>query len=86
MLGGFLFVITLYLQEVRGDSPLRAGLSLLPATLVMAAAAPVAGQLTARRGPRVPLVASGLCIAAGSRCCSASARPRPTGGSPSRSP
>ena len=65
VLGGFLFVITLYLQEARGDSPLRAGLSLLPATLVMAAAAPVAGQLTARRGPRVPLVASGLCIAAG---------------------
>jgi len=65
VLGGFLFVSTLYLQEVRGDSPLTAGLSLLPATLVMAAAAPVAGQLTARRGPRVPLVASGLCIAAG---------------------
>ncbi len=65
VLGGFLFVTTLYLQEVRGDSPLRAGLSLLPATLVMAAAAPVAGQLTAHRGPRVPLVASGLCIAAG---------------------
>ena len=65
VLGGFLFVSTLYLQEVRGDSPLRAGLSLLPATLVMAAAAPVAGQLTAHRGPRVPLVASGLCIAAG---------------------
>jgi EmrB/QacA subfamily drug resistance transporter len=65
VLGGFLFVFTIYLQEVRGDSPLMAGLSLLPATLVMAAAAPVAGQLTARRGPRVPLVASGLCIAAG---------------------
>jgi len=65
VLGGFLFVFTLYLQEVRGDSPLTAGLSLLPATLVMAAAAPVAGQLTAHRGPRVPLIASGLCIAAG---------------------
>ena len=39
---------------MRGDSPLRAGLSLLPATLVMAAAAPVAGQLTARRGPAHP--------------------------------
>ena len=65
VLGGFLFVITLYLQQVRGDSPLRAGLSLLPATIVMAAAAPVAGQLTGRRGPRIPLVASGLCIAAG---------------------
>jgi MFS family permease len=65
VLGGFLFVITLYLQQVRGDSPLRAGLSLLPATLVMAAAAPVAGQLTGQRGPRIPLVASGLCIAGG---------------------
>ena len=65
VLGGFLFVMTLYLQEARGDSPLRAGLSLLPATLVMAAAAPVAGWLISRRGPRVPLVASGLCIAAG---------------------
>jgi EmrB/QacA subfamily drug resistance transporter len=65
VLGGFLFVISLYLQQVRGDSPLRAGLSLLPATLVMAAAAPVAGQLSSHRGPRIPLIASGLCIAAG---------------------
>jgi EmrB/QacA subfamily drug resistance transporter len=65
VLGGFLFVITLYLQQVRGDSPLRAGLSLLPATLVMAAAAPVAGQIAGHRGPRIPLVASGLCTAAG---------------------
>jgi len=65
VLGGFLFVITLYLQEVRGDSPLRAGLSLLPATIVMAAAAPVSGQFTGRHGPRVPLVASGLLMAAG---------------------
>ncbi|HEX4090474.1 MAG TPA: MFS transporter [Trebonia sp.] len=65
VLGGFLFVITLYLQEVRGDSPLRAGLSLLPATIVMAAAAPVSGQFTGRHGPRLPLVASGLLTAAG---------------------
>ena len=65
VLGGFLFVITLYLQQVRGYSPLRSGLSLLPATVVMAAAAPVAGHLTGRRGPRIPLVASGLFIAAG---------------------
>jgi len=65
VLGGFLFVITLYLQQVRGDSPLRAGLSLLPAMIVMALAAPVAGQVTGRHGARVPLVASGLLIAAG---------------------
>ena len=65
VLGGFLFVITLYLQQARGYSPLRSGLSLLPATVVMAAAAPVAGHLTGRRGPRIPLVVSGLCVAAG---------------------
>lgn len=65
VLGGFLFVITLYLQQVRGESPLRAGLSLLPAMLVMAVAAPVAGQVTGRYGARVPFVASGALIAAG---------------------
>ena len=65
VLAGFLFVITLYLQQVRGDSPLRAGLTLLPATIVMAAAAPVAGHLTGHRGPRIPLVASGIFMAAG---------------------
>jgi MFS family permease len=65
VLGGFLFVITLYLQQVRGDSPLRAGLSLLPAMLVMAVAAPVAGHVSSRHGARVPLVASGVLIAAG---------------------
>jgi EmrB/QacA subfamily drug resistance transporter len=66
VLAGFLFVSTLYLQQVHGDSPLRAGLSLLPATMVMAASAPVAGHLTGSRGPRASLVASGILIAAGS--------------------
>jgi len=65
VLGGFLFVITLYLQQVRGDSPLRAGLSLLPAMLVMAVAAPVAGHVSGRHGARIPLVASGVLIAVG---------------------
>jgi EmrB/QacA subfamily drug resistance transporter len=65
VLAGFLFVITLYLQQVRGYSPLRAGLTLLPATIVMAAAAPLAGNLTGHRGPRIPLVASGVLMAAG---------------------
>jgi EmrB/QacA subfamily drug resistance transporter len=66
VLAGFLFVITLYLQQVQGDSPLRAGLALLPATGVMALAAPVAGSLVGRRGPRIPLVLSGVLTAAGS--------------------
>jgi EmrB/QacA subfamily drug resistance transporter len=66
VLAGFLFVIMLYLQQARGDDPLRAGLALLPATVVMAVAAPVAGHLTGRRGPLIPLAASGILMAAGS--------------------
>jgi hypothetical protein len=83
VLSGFLFVITLYLQQVRGDSPLRAGLALLPATIVLALAAPVAGALVGRRGPRIPLVLSGVATAAGRRAGPAAgtrATSGPTGG------
>lgn len=66
VLAGFLFVNTLYLQEVHGDSPLTAGLALLPATAVMALSAPLAGRIMAQRGPRIPLVAGGVAIALGS--------------------
>lgn len=66
VLAGFLFINTLYLQQVRGESALATGLVLLPATIVMAAVAPVAGHLTGRRGARIPLVASGVLIAAAS--------------------
>lgn len=65
VLAGFLFLITLYLQQVHGFSPLVAGLSLLPATAMMAIGGPVAGRIVARHGPRVPLVLSGLLVAAG---------------------
>jgi EmrB/QacA subfamily drug resistance transporter len=65
VLAGFLFLITLYLQQVHGYSPLIAGLSLLPATAMMAIGGPVAGRIVARHGPRVPLLLSGLLIAAG---------------------
>jgi hypothetical protein len=61
-LGGFLFVNTLYLQEVRGLSPLRAGLDTLPLALVTIVASPVSGRIVGHRGPRLPLVASGLCL------------------------
>lgn len=64
-LSGFLFVTTLYLQDVRGASALRAGVELLPATVVVAASSPLAGRLLARFGPRPPLMASGICLAVG---------------------
>ena len=61
-LAGFLFLSTLYLQDVRGLSALQAGLSILPMPAVMALCAPVAGRIVARRGPRVPLVIAGAAL------------------------
>lgn len=65
VLAGFLFVNTLYLQEVRGYSPLIAGLSILPATALIAVSAPVGGFVVATYGPRLPLAVGSLCVAGG---------------------
>jgi len=62
---GFLFLITLYLQEVRGYRPLVAGLFLLPMAAAMACSAPLCGRVLARSGPRIPLLIAGTGIAAG---------------------
>jgi EmrB/QacA subfamily drug resistance transporter len=64
-LAGFLFVNTLYLQDVRGYSAVVAGISILPATAAIAVCAVVAGRLVGRVGPRVPLALAGVCIAGG---------------------
>ncbi|HEV2634470.1 MAG TPA: MFS transporter [Actinocrinis sp.] len=58
-LGGFLFTTTIYLQQVRGYSALRAGLYLLPMALMTLLFAPVAGRLAAHRGTRLPLLIAG---------------------------
>jgi EmrB/QacA subfamily drug resistance transporter len=64
-LGGFLFLITLYLQDVRGYRPLIAGLFLLPMAAAMAVSAPLAGRMLARSGARAPLLIAGAGITAG---------------------
>src|SRR6202042_902182 len=64
-LGGFLFLITLYLQDVRGYRPLYAGLFLLPMAAAMAVGAPLAGRMLARSGARKPLLIAGGGITAG---------------------
>jgi predicted MFS family arabinose efflux permease len=64
VLSGFLFLNTLYLQDVRGCSALQAGLLTMPMAAGTALASPLSGRLTAARGPRPPLVAAGLLIAA----------------------
>lgn len=55
-ISGFTFVSTLYLQNVRGYSPLLAGFALAPATVMTLPLAPFSGRLTARFGARRPLV------------------------------
>lgn len=61
-LGGFLFLTSLYLQDVRGLSALHAGLYTLPMAAMTLLFAPLSGRLIASRGPRVPLVAAGLAL------------------------
>jgi EmrB/QacA subfamily drug resistance transporter len=64
--GGFGFLSTLYLQDVRGLSPLRAGLAIWPMAAEMAVCAPLAGRVIARRGTRLPAAAAGAALMAGS--------------------
>jgi EmrB/QacA subfamily drug resistance transporter len=61
-MAGFLFLSTLYLQDVRGLSALQAGLTILPMPVVMALCAPLAGRMVARQGPRIPLVIAGAAL------------------------
>ncbi|MET9082092.1 MFS transporter [Streptomyces sp. NPDC004237] len=63
-LGGFLFLSTLYLQNVRGLDALHAGLWMLPMAVPMFLCAPLAGRLVASRGPRLPLVVAGVAMTA----------------------
>ncbi|MFC9700521.1 MFS transporter [Streptomyces sp. NPDC056943] len=64
-LGGFLFLNTLYLQDVRGLSPLEAGLFMLPMAGMTFVFAPLSGRLTGARGPRPSLLLAGAAMAAG---------------------
>ncbi|HEU5028395.1 MAG TPA: MFS transporter [Spirillospora sp.] len=62
---GQLFVLTLYFQEIRGYTPLQTGLALLPQTGVIAFGSWLGGRVTARGGPRLPMVAGMAAGAAG---------------------
>jgi len=64
-LGGFLFLNTLYLQDVRGLSALTAGLYTLPIAAMTLLFAPLSGRLVGRRGPRMSLLVGGLGITLG---------------------
>jgi EmrB/QacA subfamily drug resistance transporter len=61
-MGGFLFLNTLYLQNVRGLSPLSAGLYTLPMAGLMFVVAPITGRIIGARGTRWPLIAGGVAV------------------------
>jgi EmrB/QacA subfamily drug resistance transporter len=63
-LGGFLFLNTLYLQDVRDYSPLHTGVALLPAAGLMMILSPISGRIVGRRGPRLSLVIGGASLLA----------------------
>jgi EmrB/QacA subfamily drug resistance transporter len=62
-LSGFLLLNTLYLQDVRGYSALLAGLYTVPMAVMTIFCAPLSGRIVAGRGPRLPLLLAGPCIA-----------------------
>ena len=62
---GSLFVVTLYMQNIRGYDAIEAGIRTLPLTMAVMFVAPIAGKLNARLGPAI-LMGVGLafsCIA-----------------------
>ncbi|MFF4796986.1 MFS transporter [Streptomyces sp. NPDC001351] len=63
-LGGFLFLSTLYLQNVRGYDALHAGLWMLPMAVPTFLCAPLSGRLVGSRGPRLSLLVAGTAITA----------------------
>jgi len=63
--GGFLFLNTLYLQDVRGLSALGAGLDTLPMAGAMALTSSLSGRIVARFGARPSLTVAGSTMAIG---------------------
>lgn len=62
---GMVFVLSLFLQRVRGDSPLAAGLAFLPLTGGFLISNIASGSVVARFGARVPMVVGALVAALG---------------------
>jgi MFS family permease len=56
-MGGLLFVLTLYMQDVLGYSPVQGGLAFLPHALVVVVASGTVSRLINRAGPEVGVLA-----------------------------
>lgn len=62
---GMVFVVSLFLQQHLGLSPLVTGLAFLPTSVLIAVSNVAAGRIAARFGPRVPAAAGQLTMVLG---------------------
>jgi DHA2 family methylenomycin A resistance protein-like MFS transporter len=76
---GLVFLFSLYLQAVRGLSSLATGLAFMPMTALSIFLNPLAARIAERVGPRVPIAAGQVLMAAGllSLCAAAAGAPIP---------
>ena len=75
VLYGSLLCLSLYLQTTRHESVLATGLLLLPMSVTVGLGSLASGRLTARHGPRTPMLA-GLTLAAAGAALLATAGPK----------
>jgi DHA2 family methylenomycin A resistance protein-like MFS transporter len=62
---GVIFVLSLFFQEVRGQSAMTAGLMFLPMTVLISTVNVLSGKVTNRYGPRLPMIVGQIVAAAG---------------------
>jgi EmrB/QacA subfamily drug resistance transporter len=76
---GFLFLNTLYLQEVRGFSALQAGLTILPMAAVTMVCAPLSGRLVGAGRARLALIVAGSAMAVAAAALTVMSQTTPIG-------
>lgn len=64
-MGGSFLLIPYVLIEAGGYSPIEAGLSLLPMSILLGLASPMMGKLAVRLGPKIPLTLGPIVVGAG---------------------
>jgi len=63
--GGAMLLIPYVLIEAGGYSPIEAGLSLLPLSILLGGLSPLMGKLAVRLGPKIPLTLGPIIVGAG---------------------